>query len=509
MKLKKLLFDGETIRLMGITALIKPAALLTQMAIAKFFGASAEMDAYAFSLFLVTFLGFTIGRVFSTVVIPQITKLRKTMAETEVAAYQNAVVVLYFLPVMLILVGLLLRSDLAIDLIGSKLPDETKEYAYQIVRFMAIPAMLFVVVKLSVALLNLNKQFKVAAIMPPLHTALFLVLLLFLHNHFGIWALPVSWAISYTIQAAIILSQVFRTGVVKLVRPSLPKGGMATLWSLSWVVLVSQALLMVNTFVDKWFAASLPVGSISYVLYSHGIINFGHQLFSLSLIVVMFTKMSEYLAAADLKGCDLYISNNLMKMSNLVVPAAVGLFVVSPEVVRVLYQRGAFDEVAALNTSQTLGMYLLGLPAIVINGLIARVFHSLQKVRERVWLALQYILTNVVGNILLVKVLATVGLAISSTVAINLHLMLSFLFIHRFNNGLRTGTYLAIILRAYFMAAIAWLVYYSTGVGALLEELIAGDGLVWIILLGAAKFSFIICTYGVQLMIWMKVRHRK
>ena len=63
--------------------------------------------------------------------------------------------------------------------------------------------------------------------------------------------------------------------------------------------------------------------------------------------------------------------------------------------------------------------------ALVINGIVARIFHALRRVRERVWLNVQYILTNVVGNILLVRVLATKGLAISSSAAIILHLVLA------------------------------------------------------------------------------------
>ncbi len=206
-----------------------------------------------------------------------------------------------------------------------------------------------------------------------------------------------------------------------------------------------------------------------YINYSLVLINFGHQIFSMSLIVVMFTRMSELLAAKNEADCDRYVRHNLVRVSNLVVPAYLALFVASPEIVRVLYQRGAFSSFDSLQTSGTLAMYVLGLPAMVLNGVISRLYHSMQKVQQRIWLTLQYLLTNVIGNVLLVKVLATMGLAISSTIAINLHLLISILWLHRFGTKLAPARYLRIIGMTYLMALVAYAIYYLTGIGGMIE----------------------------------------
>ena len=53
--LKKYLFEAEVLRLMGLNLLVKPIGLVTQMVIAGSFGAGYEYDAYALTVFLVTF----------------------------------------------------------------------------------------------------------------------------------------------------------------------------------------------------------------------------------------------------------------------------------------------------------------------------------------------------------------------------------------------------------------------------------------------------------------------
>lgn len=508
MKLRRLLFEGEVLRLMGFTVLIKPLAMVSQMLIARFFGASAQLDAYNFTLFLVTFLAQTVSAVFFTVIIPQITRIREAMAPDKVAAYQNAVIALYFIPVAAAMVFLAARGDIVIDLIGAKLPTETRDYAYLMIRILSLPVMLFCLVKVNSALLNLHKRFRLPAALLPMHTLFFLLGLVFLHGSLGIWALPASWILSYVVQSVIITVRALQTRAFRFVSPRLPQGEISVLWGLSWMVLFSQGMLMINTFVDKWFAAGLPVGSISHVTYAHTIINVGLQVFSMSLVVVVFTKMSELLASDDYAGCDRYLRANLVRVSNLVVPVCVALFIASPQVVRVLFQRGAFTAADALVTGQTLGMYLLGLPAMVINGLIARLYHSLQKMQERIWLALQYLVTNVVGNILLVKTLGTVGLAISSTVAINLHLLLSFIILRGFHPELRTAHYIAPVLSAYCLAAGALAIYHLAGAGAWLEQIVGVESTLSALLTGALKFIVFMGLYGILLIGWRGMRRQ-
>jgi putative peptidoglycan lipid II flippase len=504
MRLKRFLFEGETLRLMGFTVLTKPLGLITQMLMAAYFGAGHQLDAYAFSLFPIVFFSQAIQRIFSAIAIPQIIKIRKELAPEKVAGYQNAIIIFFYVPVILFLLSFLIWGDLFVNLVGRQLPPETKDFAYRFLRFLALPGILVCLVGLNSSLLNLNKKFRIPALMPLLNAAVMLLCLVLLNPRLGIWALPVGFAASYLVQTPIIMIRSARTGSFTLARPYLPPGSIRLLWSLSWMIIVTQVLLMINTFVDKWFATGLEAGSISSINYSMTLMNLGVQFFSMSLTVVMFTRMSEFFAANDYHSCDRYIQTNLVKVANLVVPVSLGLFVISPEIVRILFQRGAFDAADAVRTSGTLAMYLLGLPALIINGVITKVFQSLQRLREKIFLAFQYIATNIIGNVILVKSLATVGLAISSSAAINLHLLLSLVVLHYIRSGLNINVYMATIGRAYLMAAFSWVAYTLTGIGTQLDGLVNGQSIQEALVLAVLKFSVIIGLYGFQVFIWFR-----
>jgi len=292
MRWKRFLFDGEILGLMGFTILTKPIALITQMLVASFFGAGHQLDAFGFSFFPVNFLSTTLGRVFSSVAIPQLTKVRKARGPEEVDAYQAALVLLFLIPVIMGVIYFLVWGDTFIDTVGAKLHPETKQYAYRMLRFLALPSLLPCLVLFQSSLLNLNKHFRIPALMTPLNAVITLLCLVLFHERIGIWALPVGYAVSNLMQAPIVLGYALAKKVIRFARPSLSRTDMQRIWALSWMTFTTQALLMSNAFMDKWFATDLEVGSISSINYSLTLINFGVQIFSLSLVVVMFTKMS-------------------------------------------------------------------------------------------------------------------------------------------------------------------------------------------------------------------------
>jgi putative peptidoglycan lipid II flippase len=495
---------------MLIAIATKPLGLLSQTLIAGYFGASGNFDAYNFALFLVTFLGLTVSRVFSTVAIPLILKEKKCLSPDHLAGYQNFLITIFFLPVLALLVWLIFYGEVAVSIVGAKLPLETQASAYRFVRLMAVPAILMSFVGVLKPILNLNKNYRVPASLPAIHVLCIIFSVLVFHGHLDVFSLAVGFALSYSIQTPLILFQGFRTGSLKFVPFYIPRGTISILAGLSWMIVLTQTVLMFNTFVDKWFATGLEAGSISSLTYSMIIVNFGLQIFSQSLIVIMFTKMTELFSAGAISECDSYIRENLFKVTNLVVPACAVLFLASPEIVKILFQRGAFDEIAAVRTSGTLAMYMLGLPAMVINSLVSRVFHSLQKLKEKIWLAIQYLVTNIVGNYFLVKTLGTMGLAISSSLAINIHLFLSFWVLMNYRNGLKISHYFKITIRAYALGGVSIGAAYLLNIDSWLWGLLGNQPtVVYALLVTIGKTIFIFGIYGVGFIIFNKLTPKR
>ncbi len=456
---RRWLFDRDVLSLMGLGLLVKPIGMVTQILIARWFGAGEQFDAYRLAFFLVTFGDGTLSRVFKGAMAPHLIQRLRDLAPLDFARYQNGIVSLFVGAGALWLALLVLLAGPLIGVVWPGLPAVTADLTLQMLMVMAVPALLMVANNLGMAVLQLHQLFRVAGSMPVLNALCMLGALIAWHDSLGIWALPAGFALSHALQWPIIHGRALAGRVLRPVLPSFRRIDLRLVGDLVGLMAIAEILLTINQFMDQWFATGLEAGSISSLHYASTVTQTVLVLFATSLVTVMFPRMSQAIARGDIEGCSEDIRSNLTRTAHLIVPAALMAAVAAPQIVRVLFQYGEFDAADAVRTSGTMTMYVLGLPALIINSLIARVFHSLQLLRDKVWLAVQYLATNVALNLVLVGALEVQGLALASTLAINLHLLLSLWILHRRRRGLATGRFARIVAVSYALGAGSMLVY--------------------------------------------------
>jgi len=507
--LRRLLFDRDTLSLMGLGLMVKPVGLVTQMLIAKWFGAGEKLDAYQLAFFLVTFGHGTLSRIFKGALAPHLIQKMRTLESAVFARYQNGVVGLFLGAGALWIVLLTLSVRPLIGVVWPGLPELTSQLTVQMQLAMAVPAVLLISNNLTIAVLNLHQHFRVAGAMPVLNSVCVLGALVLWHDSMGIWSLPAGFALAQVVRWPVIHLRALICRAWRPVRPSLNGADMRLIRELVALMAISELLLTVNLFLDRWFATGLEAGSISSLHYAFHLTNTVVVLFATSLITVMFPRMSAAIAAGDLEGCSRDIRANLKRAAHIVVPAAVMVAVAAPEIVYVLFQRGEFDATDGLRTSGTMAMYALGLPALVINGLVARVFHSLQLLRDKVWLSVQYLATNALLNAALIGPLKVRGLALASTVAIVVHLALSLYLLHRRHTGLATGQFTRIVSEAFLIGGLTMGVYWLLPVAETLARFT--DPSIWTALgLGIAKGAVVAVIYVVfWFILWAIGRSRR
>jgi putative peptidoglycan lipid II flippase len=508
-KMRSLFFEGEVLRLMSLAVLTKPIGLVSQILMAKYYGAGTHYDGYILALFLISFLTNTISRVFHAVTIPFLADQRDKIGQKELSALINALVAICMIPQAALAFVLVFKSGWLVALAAPNAPEETKQFTVQMLRMMAIPSILATLVETMKAVLNAHSAFRMPAISPIINSAVMLAMLVATHESLGIWALPAAFIASNFLQAAILVWHAGTRKVLLPVRPRASTEVLQRLWRRSWMVLVATIILVANSFVDKFFASGLDSGSISAVAYANTITNLGMQIFQFSLVTVMFTKLSEDLAKDRIGACNSYLDTNLRRMARIVVPACLAIGVASTEVVQVLFQRDAFSATDSARTAGALYMYMLGLPAYLINLVVASVYHAMKQLGDKVWLAVQHLVTCVIGNLLLVGPLGVTGLAISSTLAINIHLALSAYFLSRSKVGLAVGPISRGVLVHYGLGAAAWTVYQISGARNMLDSVHTDHNRGITALVGAGRAAVILFAYFLLMLLQRRLSKRR
>ncbi len=500
--IRRYLFSPDVLRLMALVILVKPLGLATQMLMANFFGAGPRYDAYALAFFLVTFFSQVIGNVFTAVVVPFIIKMRERLSGSELFGFQNKVLFLFMLPAAAYTLLLMAGTGLVVDIAGPGLPDETKAYTARMIRLMALPGVMLLFGIMGKAILNLNNRFRFAAAMPVVNAAIILLAVAIFHDRLGILSFALGFGVSNVLQAGLLWGLATTGRNAAPVAPSAPPGALRELWSLCWMLMLIHAFSIIYQFVDRVFATTLASGNVSSIAYAGTILLFGVELFALTLVVIMFTRMSELASAGDLRGLGDYVHDNVVRVARLVMPAALVLCVTSGEIVRVLFMRGAFTPDDAERTAGALSLYVLGLPALVLIQMTARVFNALQRLREMIWLSLIYLVANVGGNALLIGEYGINGLAVSSTFAAVLYFGLSLWILHRYGIGLGVGRWAASLIKYCLVVIGTYALYVPSGTSALIDGWSIRVDLGGDILVAVVKAACIFFMYGGLLLSW-------
>jgi putative peptidoglycan lipid II flippase len=115
----------------------------------------------------------------------------------------------------------------------------------------------------------------------------------------------------------------------------------------------------------------------------------------------------------------------------LLAPIAVGVLVLREPLVRIVYQRGTFDTVAAEQTVWAVLFLSLGVGISTMRDLVSRAFCTMQDTVTPAVLGFITVMINVALNLLLVGPLEQGGLALATTLASLVGLMASLLVLKR------------------------------------------------------------------------------
>jgi putative peptidoglycan lipid II flippase len=138
----------------------------------------------------------------------------------------------------------------------------------------------------------------------------------------------------------------------------------------------------------------------------------------------------------------------------LVLPAALGLIALGPPIVRLLFQRGAFDEADAARTVDALAILALGLPGFAGVKVAVQGFYAAQDTKTPVIAASMSMLLNIVLNIVLVRPLGYLGLATASAIAFTVNFAALYALLSQRYGKLWDGPFLHAVTRITLTGAL-------------------------------------------------------
>jgi len=157
-------------------------------------------------------------------------------------------------------------------------------------------------------------------------------------------------------------------------------------------------LLWLPGFFGSYFA-----GGVASLRYANRLVILPYGLFGISIATAAFPAMAEHVAAGEIAEFRKLISGSFRAILFLVIPCAVGLFVLAGPILRLLWKRGEFDETSVAMSAFALMAFAGSLVALSGLQILNRAFFSLKDRRTPPLVAVGYNVVIVIAAVALMR----------------------------------------------------------------------------------------------------------
>ncbi|MFT5170038.1 MAG: putative peptidoglycan lipid II flippase, partial [Candidatus Omnitrophota bacterium] len=230
---------------------------------------------------------------------------------------------------------------------------------------------------------------------------------------------------------------------------------------------VYQLTVLIDTLCAS-LSSIVGVGGISAVYYANRIIHFPLGIFGVALASAVLPTFS---SLAHEKNYDRLKQTLVFALENIffvMCPTMVMMFVLADPIIRVLFERGAFDSYSTMITSGALSFYALGLFAFGGIKIMVAAFHALQDTKTPVKVAALCLVINAILNVVLMFPMKISGIALASAIAGSIDLIILFYLLNKRLPGISKGVLKfssKVIIAALVTGVCGYLLWHNVSYG--------------------------------------------
>ena len=416
---------NAAISLMIATMLSKGLGFIRELCLASSYGASTYSDAYLIAINIPLVIFSSIAMALGTSYIPMFCDIRQKSGEQEAIKFSNNLInIVAILCAILAIIGCIFAQPL-VKVFAMGFEGETLRIATEFTRILLFGIIFIGINDIIMPFLQIKENFIIPGIVGIPYN-LVIIVSIFISLKYGIKVLV--YGTLFAIIAKVLFQIPFAKKKGYCYKPyiNLKDENIKNLILLVAPVFVGVAVNQVNGLVDRTLASTLAEGSISALNYANKLNEFVMGLFIVSVTSVIYPMLSKLSAENNKEEFIDSIVKSVNGVMLLVLPISVGAMSLATPIVRLLFQRGAFDERATEMTAIALFFYAIGMVGFGLRDIISRVFYSIQDTKTPMINGAIAMGLNIVLNIVLVRYMKHAGLALATSISAIICIILLF-----------------------------------------------------------------------------------
>lgn len=418
----------------SINVLGRLFGFLREITLSYYYGSSAVSDAYILSQIIPGTLFQFVGIGLSTCYIPIYYSILKNNGHKQANEFTDNIFSITTLFSIILIVIVWVFAPYIIYMFSSGLDKNTFNLTVQFTKIGIISLLFSTCVYVSNSFLNANNDFVTAAIAALPYSITIIVAIIF-GKAYNIYLMSLISACASLVQAFFVypnFKKLHGRLRFRLTRHDKNiKSFLTLLIPTVFTVMISQ----LQVIADKNIASYLATGAITSLTYANELIMIPQGVFSQTINNMYFPLLNKAIVEDNFKDLAKYLRNSVMLNVFLLMPCIVGLICLAKPVIKILFCRGAFDDIAAAQTTNALIGYTFGLIGIAMQDLFARVYYAMQEMSIPVSISAGSLALNIVLNIILSIKFGIIGISLATSIAsLMSSSVLGFMLLKRFNN---------------------------------------------------------------------------
>lgn len=227
-------------------------------------------------------------------------------------------------------------------------------------------------------------------------------------------------------------------------------------------VTISLGLINFNLLINSFFGSLVSDQAPAAIDKAFRIYQLPQGIFSVAIATVLFPTLARFANAGEMDDLRATMANGMRQILFVLIPAAAAMLVLAEPMIRLIYERGAFDAQETEVVATALFWFAFSLPTNGLFLLLTRTFFSLQKP----WVPTAIAAGNLIvtaGAALALYHLGVGGIVASTAIATAASVVAQGVILRRLLHGLELGRLLSasvrITIAAAGLAAIGWIVW--------------------------------------------------
>ena len=276
-----------------------------------------------------------------------------------------------------------------------------------------------------------------------------------------VYLLPVGVVVGTVLQTLLLLPFAFKKGLRFRKRSVTFKDDIKELLIMSIPAVLAVGLLQISTVFNKALASDMEMGAITMLNHSSKISFVVENIIVSSIATVLYPLLSEYHVKGEIENIRFSLGDAVDKLITFLLPASVGLALLSQPIISLLYGHGEFTDQNVRTTAILMTLQVIGILGIAVHTVLSRSLFSMKKIKLSIIISLSLLATFLGFSYIFSRIWGVYGIALATGVSYTVGGVVYYCVLNKICGGINARNTGIVLLKSAGCTAVMGIVVFA------------------------------------------------